>query len=30
MDNNKLLKERVNKIEAAKIKLLSIKQFAGE
>ena len=27
-DNNKLLKERVNKIGAVKIKLLSIKRFA--
>ena len=30
MDNNKLLKEQVNKMGAVKIKLLSIKQFAGE
>ena len=30
INNNKLLKERVNKIGAAKIKLLFIKQFAGE
>ena len=30
MDNNKLLKERVNRIGMAKIKLLSIKRFAGE
>ena len=30
IDNNKLLKERVNKIEAAKIKLLSIKRFVGK
>ena len=29
-DNNKLLKERVNKMGAARIKLLSIKRFAGE
>ena len=29
-DNNKLLKERVNKIGTAKIKLLSIKRFVGE
>ena len=30
IDNNKLLKERVNKIGVAKIKLPSIKRFAGE
>ena len=29
-DNNKLLKERVNKIGVVKIKLLSIKRFAGK
>ena len=29
-DNNKLLKERVNKIGAAKVKLPSIKQFTKE
>jgi len=30
MDNNRLLKERVNKMGAAKIKLLLIKRFIGE
>ena len=30
MDNNRLLKEKVNKIGAVKIKLLSIKRFVGE
>jgi len=29
-DNNRILKERINKIRAAKIKLPSIKQFSGE
>ena len=29
-DNNKLLKEKVNKMGAVKIKLPSIKRFAGE
>ena len=29
-DNNKLLKERVNKMGVVKIKLLSIKRFIGE
>ena len=29
-NNNRILKERVNKMGAAKIKLLSIKWFAGE
>ena len=30
IDNNKLLKDRVNKIGVVKIKLLSIKRFAEE
>ena len=30
MDNNKLLKEQVNKMGAVKIKLLFIKQFVEE
>ena len=30
MDNNRLLEERVNKMELVRIKLLSIKQFIGE
>ena len=29
-NNNKLLKERINKMGAVKIKLLSIKRFIGE
>ena len=30
MDNNRLLKERVNRIRAAKVKLPSVKLFMGE
>ena len=30
LDNNRILKERINRIKAAKIKLLLIKQFLGE
>ena len=30
IDNNQLLKERVNNIGAAKVKLLLVKQFLGE
>ena len=30
MNNNRILKEKLNSIRAAKIKLLFIKQFLGE
>ena len=29
-DNNRILKERINKIRAVKVKLLLIKRFLGE
>ena len=30
LDNNRILKERINGIRAAKVKLLLIKRFLGE
>jgi len=30
LDNNRILKEYINKISTAKVKLLLIKQFLGE
>ena len=30
IDNNQILKERINRVSIAKVKLLSIKQFLGE